>query len=190
MNLWKMIQIAAGAGLALLIGGVLAVMYFVGGGSVVVFAPEGDSVTVFDGEKSLGQVEGGTTKTYSLGQGKHSVKVVSKRSGEKVHQLEVSSGLYRQGVPVAGQCLAVFDVTDYWYSPKKKSLFSSKAVKVDAKFVDGAPFDVPSAKHSTEELPSKIKDKERARVLLTVDCEAAKQGDAELIRRTFGGGAS
>jgi hypothetical protein len=185
-----MIQIAAGAGLALLIGGVFLVMYLVGGGSVVVFAPEGDTVTVFDGDQSLGEVTGGSSKTFSLAQGKHSVRVVSRRSGEKVHQLDVSSGLYRQGVPVAGQCLAVFDVTDYWYSPKKKSLFSSKTVKVDAKFLDGAPFDVPSANHSTEELPSKIKDKERARVLLTVDCEAAKQGDAELILRTFGGGAS
>src|SRR5262245_11551058 len=96
--------------------------YVKGDGTVIVISPQDREVTVSEGNKILGKVSAAGNARFNLPQGEHKITLHAEGLSEVVHSINIENGLYSKVLPVGRQCFAEFDVTNYWYTGKKRLL--------------------------------------------------------------------
>ena len=183
----KNLKIIVGVLVGLLIAGGVGYSMIFGNGAFHVLAPEGGAVTVsLDGE-DLGSLSAGTHQRYNLKQGEHVVTLTPAEGEATEHSVNVENGMYDDMLPLSGQCLAVFDVTNYWYEENRLLDKLSEEISVELKSTDGAAFDHPAGVHySTDDLPMQIQEGHRVELMMQLPCESLTVSDEQLILDVFG----
>ena len=173
----------AGLGLA----GVLGYGYMYGNGAVHVVAPASAAVTVAVDGDPFGTVSPGAHGRFNLPQGEHEVTLTPEGAQATVHAVNVDSGMYEEVLPLTGQCLVVFDVTNYWYEENHLLHKLAEEVTVELRSTDGAPFDQPAGVYySIDEFPMTIEDHATVELLVELECEGLAATDEALILQVFG----
>ena len=173
----------AGLGLA----GVLGYGYMYGNGAFHVVAPPTTPVAVSVDGDAFGSVSPGEHGRFNLPQGEHEVTLTPEGGEPTVHQVNVDSGMYDDLLPLSGQCLAVFDVTNYWYEENHLLHKLADEVTVELRSTDGVPFDQPGGVYySIEEFPLTIDEHARVELLVELECKSLDASDADLILQVFG----
>lgn len=169
------------------IGALVAVAFFMGSGEFHVVAPATTAVTVTVDGKDVGPVPAGAHRRFAVAQGARAVKV-STKAGARDYKLDVKNGGFSQVLPAPAQCLALFDVRNYWYEKKgalEKTL-NDTTIPVKEKHAADKAFDASSgAFYTLAELPEQIEKNRSAEVMLEVPCPLLQKSDAELVGATF-----
>ena len=155
-------------------------MWMFGEGSLHVMAPDFEDATVSVDGQELATLSPGQHRTIDLAQGAHTVTLTTASGATVTHELDVSSGFWQQFTPVEGQCVAVVEATDYFYTGEENAAGLSPLPTLEERH--RGPFDVSSSYYySVDALPSTINEDTTVRLVQNIPCEMMELSSKEIV---------
>lgn len=141
-------------------------VWLVGDGSIDVLAPPDGGVDVWVDGAQVASLKPGEHRRVDIPQGDHRVRFVYGGEERSEQPLDVNSGFDRWFlVGDANRCFAVLDVTEVVYGDAKRPVLEDR-------FRGDAPHEVPAGvKYDVDDLPERIKKRDKQRLLQEIPCE-------------------